>query len=103
MEKLDYLRLDNLLLRIAKIKEKREKNNQKKNINREGFKDQNHFHCFFFLRNFSNKKYTHLLIEQQLLLQRRRLLVALAASALVDHWGRPAERVSVEVFIFHGL
>jgi len=30
MEKLDYLRLDNLLLRIAKIKEKREKNNQKK-------------------------------------------------------------------------
>ena len=43
MEKLDYLRLDNLLLLIAKI-QNWAKNKPKKNINREGFKDQNHFH-----------------------------------------------------------
>jgi len=57
MEKLDYLRLDNLLLRIAKIKEKRAKNNQKKNINREGFKDQNHSIAFLFRTKF--EKNTH--------------------------------------------
>jgi hypothetical protein len=36
-----------------------------KNINREGFKDQNHFlYCFFVVLRKFEIKYTHLLIEQ---------------------------------------